>query len=507
MHPMPGSAGPDRCSRSRIAAVAASAGMIFVVATSVTGGSWSPALVAFIVWALLPYGLLVIAGPALPDAWSAAGAGAAMLAVEAGVRASVFLYPRGSTAAIALVFSPILVAVSAIPGSIGGWIVGRAWRTGNALLRIASGLAAAAALGLTLLGLARPELFPTAVLRRRAILARIGAPRVVTGAEAFEEILVSTRPAWHVAGALDEGPGEVVAVVEHRGADLLDPADFHLRGRADFAPVRGGIWKGFSTLARLDGRLVVVQTGGGFSDVEVQELDGRVLWSYRPDPTLPPTALEPADLDGDGKIEFYASDQAATVRLDGAGHEVWRRPTRMAHLVAVAARTPASPAWVVAVEYGRLTRVWDENGQPLAEVPDAAVLGVVDWPEARALVLWGTAARGIALDGKPLFDVPLGDFTVSQVLAVRLVPAGRPCLALVGATPRDVGRWRLLLVSSEREVIYDEILDRYVRLLKARRADGGETLFISGAGLRALRARPMTAVATRPPLPPSARAP
>ncbi len=476
----------------RAAALAAACGAILVVATSVLGGSWSPGLVPFILFALLPYGLLAAAGPVLPDAWCAAGAGVAMLAVEAGVRASVFVWPRGSTAAVALVFSPILVGASAFPGAIGGWALGRAWRTGSAVLRIAGGLTAAVLLGLTVLGLARPDLFPTAVWRRQSTLARIGDPRVIVGADAFETVPVSDRAAWHVAGAFDGGPGELVAVVDNRGADLLDPGDFRLLERVDFGPVRGGIWNWFSTLARLDGRLVVVQTGGGYSDVEVQELDGRVVWSYRPDPKLPPTALKAADLDGDGKIEFYASDHSATVRLDAAGHEVWRRPTSMAHLVAVARRTPRSPAWVVAGEYGRLTRVWDENGEPLAELPmtaQDAVYGVVDWPEARALVLGGTAARGIALDGKPLFEVPLGDFSLSEAQAVRPAPSAGPYLAVVGAAPRDVGRWRLLLVSPEREVVYDEILDRYVRLLKARRPDGGESLFISGKGLRALRPR------------------
>jgi hypothetical protein len=492
---MPGERGerPERLRAGSVAArVAGTVGTVLVIATNIIGGNGSLGLVAFTLWALLPYGLLAVAGPALPGSWCAAGAGAAMLAVEAGVRASVFLHPRGSTAAVALVFSPILVAVSGVPGGVGGWLVGRAWRTGHLPLRIAGVIAAATALGLTVLGLARPDLFPTAVLRRRSTLARIGEPRIVHGASAFEQVPVSDRAAWYVAGALDEWPGEAIAVVDNRGADLLDPGDFRARRHVDFGNVHGGIWNWFSTLARLDGHLVVVQTGGGYSDVEVQEVDGRVLWSYRPDPDLPPTALKPADLDGDGELEFYASDHSATVRLDGAGREVWRRPTHMAHLVGVAGRTPASRAWVVAAESGRRVLIWDETGQLLAELPLAArdaVYGVVDWPEARALVMGGAAARGIALDGTPLFEIPLGDFYLSDVLAVQLTPGAPPHLALVGSAPRDVGRWRLLLVSSERELVYDEILDRYVRLLKARRADGGETLFVGGGGLRALRPR------------------
>src|SRR5262249_30216308 len=161
------------------------------------------------------------------------------------------LWPRGSTAAVALVFSPVVVAASALPGALGGWVVGRGWGSRRISLRVAVTFAAGAALALTTLGFARPELFPTAVLRRRAMLARVGAPRVVVGADAFEEVLVSDRAAWHVAGASDGSGGDVVAVVDNRGADLLDPTDFRVREHVPFAPVRGGLWNSFSTLARL----------------------------------------------------------------------------------------------------------------------------------------------------------------------------------------------------------------------------------------------------------------
>src|SRR5262249_52396630 len=157
-------------------------------------------------------------------------------------------------------------------------------------------------------------------------------------------------------------------------------------------------------------------------------------------------------LDGDGQLEFYSSDQSATVRLDGAGHEIWRRPTRMAHLVAVAPRTPTVPGWVAAVEYARVVRVWDEHGEPLAEPPvpaDGIRVGIVDWPATRALTFGGAAVRGIALDGTSVFDIPLGDFHASQVLTARFGPAARPHLVVTAGAPRDVGRWRLLVLSPE----------------------------------------------------------
>ena len=142
----------------------------------------------------------------------------------------------------------------------------------------------------------------------------------------------------------------------------------------------------------------------------------------------------------------------------------------MAHLVGVVPRSPGFPAWVVANEYGRLSKVWDENGALLAEIPSTAndsVYGVVDWQDGRALVLGGASARGRDLDGHTLFDVPLGEFFLSQALAVRLAPGARPHLAIAAGAPRDLKRARLLLVSPEREIVYDEILEKPVRLLAA----------------------------------------
>jgi hypothetical protein len=59
---------------------------------------------------------------------------------------------------------------------------------------------------------------------------------------------------------------------------------------------------------------------------------------------------------------------------------------------------------------------------------------------------------------------------------------------LVGSTDRETNRYRLPIVDSMRQAVYDEILDRYPRVLVASQADGSDTLFINdGLGLRQLR--------------------
>lgn len=113
-------------------------------------------------------------------------------------------------------------------GAALGWLAGRAWRQ-HALGRAAVIVLAPVIAGLTLLGFARPDLFPTTVLRRRALLERIGPPRVVTGAAAFASTPVADRSQWVMAAELDGLPGEELALVDHAGARVIDPRTLETR--------------------------------------------------------------------------------------------------------------------------------------------------------------------------------------------------------------------------------------------------------------------------------------
>jgi hypothetical protein len=468
-------------------------GAAIVSLTSIVGSGFSPLAIPFALWSLLPYGVLWLVGRMLRNPWPALGAGTAALAADLGIRSAVFLWPRGSTAAIALVFSPAYIAAIIMPIGAGtGWLLGRMWEW-HLAGRIVAAIIWPTALGLLMLGLARPELFPTTVLQRRALLERIGPPRIVTGADDFTSVPVSAKSGWYVARDLDGQPGEELAIVDHTGADLLDSDTLNVQRHIPFGGQPGRLWGSFSTLVRLpDERLVVAQTGGGFSRTLVQDLNGAELWEYRPNPTLAPDALRPADLDGDGTIEFYASSTDFIVRLDANGREIWRRPTKLAALLATLPRDGESPPWIVAVEYGRKLMVWDDSGQVLVDravTADNSPLSVVDTFAGRVLIHGSTVARGYGLTGTPLFEVPLGDFTLSQAAGVRL-SSDRSYLALVGSTDRDSSRYRLAIIDANRRIVYDEIFDRYPRMITARRADGSDALFIHDSqGLRWLRPR------------------
>src|SRR4029453_11038829 len=136
---------------------------------------------------------------------------------------------------------------------------GRAWRRGGLAVRAGVIIVVVLLTLMTMIGFARPELMPGPVLRRHAVLARIGAPRVVTGATAFESIVVSSTQAWFQTGSFDAAPGAQIGVIRVSGAVLRAPPDFHGRRPLPFPPDVARRWNWTVALARLAGRLVAVR--------------------------------------------------------------------------------------------------------------------------------------------------------------------------------------------------------------------------------------------------------
>jgi hypothetical protein len=482
---------------NRINLLIAAAGSLIVATTSLAGVVREPRLlplsIAFTLWALLPYAVLFIAGRFASNTWMVGGAGIVALAAECGIRASVFLFPRGSTAAIALVFSPAFITVICLPaGAAGGFLVGRLWPRQHLFGRSVLALSVASLVALITLGFARPDLLPWQVLHRRAVLDRIGQPRVVAGGNAFELRTIWNRSSWFLTGRFSGERNDDLAIIESDHIELRDPEAGELRATAPLAHSMRLKWNWGTTLARIDRRLVVVRAGGGFQDTDVWELDGRMAWRYRPDPTLPPTAMTPADLDEDGRMEFYVSDTKGVARLDESGQEVWRRDKPMAHIIGVLPRSDRFGASVVSFRFPDAITVWDETGHNVIDLritANAPVIGAMSWHGDPVVLVGGPILRALGFDGVKRFEVPLGDFTVQEALPVT-ISAGEPAsLAIVGGAPRGIDRWRFLLLSSSREPRYESIFGAPVRLLTAKHAEGYDTLLLAGSTLQALKPR------------------
>lgn len=478
--------------RLALAGVVVVLGTVFIAAPG-AGLSELIGVLGFSLWALLPYALLAGLGRLISNPWVVGGAGLFALTLEVAIRLAVFVFPQSSTAAVILVFSPVLISVIGLSvGALLGFILGRLWQTGNLAVRVVAATVAVAGLGLVGLGIARPELFPTALLFKRRMLERVGEPRVVSGGDGYESVVVTRGASWAQAVDADGVAGDEIAIIGGGGIDILDGATFEKRERIPLGG-DGRLWGWTSRLIRLDGKLVIVQTGGGFSDTEVRATDGTLIWAYRPDPELAPDSLRPHDLDGDGVPEFYATNHRGLVRLDERGAEVWRRPATLVGILDLAPRTATDPSLILGSGYQGLMLRWDDAGQPGGEVippGDSAPLGLVDFPERRGIASAGTALHVIGMDGKPVFTRPVEEgMRVMSALSLRATASGPSLLAVVTGAAEHIERARLLILDATGAVRYDELFAKAPAIFKAKAADGAETLFISQGGLRALRPR------------------
>jgi hypothetical protein len=362
----------------------------------------------------------------------------------------------------------------------------RTGRAGRAVL--AAGLGAIALVGVV--AYLRPALLPGPVARLVSARERIGPPRVVTGAGALVKARLAQGPSWYQVGAFEGArAGDVVAAIDGGAVVLLDPATGAVRTRIPLGPEARRRWNWFSRLVPSGGELLVVQSGGGYQDVGLLDLAGQPRWSFRPDPSLPPIALLPADLDADGALELYSASLGAVYRLDAEGRVVWRQSLPgLVHSLDAAPPGGGQPGLVAAVTSARRIHLFTAAGEPRGTLPlgqgAAYRYTFVDWPGPRALV--GGVERVVVLDleGRPVLEHPLGDFRFHEAVAVRLDDDPAPHLAVVAAGPREVRRSRLLVFSPTGAVVYDEILDGAGRLLVAREAGGRrDTLLLAGDGL------------------------
>ena len=157
----------------------------------------------------------------------------------------------------------------------------------------------------------------------------------------------------------------------------------------------------------------------------------------------------------------------------------------LADLAALLPRAQGQPGWVVGVEYGVRAIVCDDAGALLGTLPlpSGVMATAADYAGERLLIVGDRTVRGLALNGALRVEIPLDDFTATQVLGIRLAPGASSSLVIVGATDRDARRWRVLIVDAGRRVVYDEIADAYPRVFVARGADGRDVLFVATASI------------------------
>ncbi len=68
----------------------------------------------------------------------------------------------------------------------------------------------------------------------------------------------------------------------------------------------------------------IMMGGGGFGAVGLFDINGKLLWNFKPDLIHNPNKMIDADLDNNGITEFYAISGSGLYRLDLEGNIVWK---------------------------------------------------------------------------------------------------------------------------------------------------------------------------------------
>lgn len=479
--------------RMNPARVACLVGVALVVVTSglMAAGSASFSALLLIAWSLLPYAAVWLLTHVSQNRWMQMGGALAVLAGEIYVRYWLFFVARSSTSGLALLTSPLALLAALPVGAALGWSIGRSWQRSGATGRRVIAVTGAVCTAVAVLAVVRPSALPRKLGALVSTRERIGQPRVVTGVSFFRKTRLSSRSAWYAVGKFDDSSQTTIASIAYDGVLFLDPITGAEKSRLAFPPEAGRKWSWFSRLVRHGSDLLIVQTGGGYSDVEVLDFAGRPRWRFRPHPSLPPVALLPDDLDGDGHLEFYAAASDSVYRLDAQGKVVWTRTlsTNISTLT-VARAENGNPALIAAVSTMSRAWTWDADGRPNSEltVPgDDYRYQLVDWPRGRALVGGGEKIRAIGVNGQRLFEHDLGDFHYSDAVALHLNPGGPPHLAVLAAAAKEVGRSRLMVFSPAGEIVYDEILPQHGSIMTAPDHAGREMLLLATNSLFAYR--------------------
>jgi hypothetical protein len=288
---------------------------------------------------------------------------------------------------------------------------------------------------------------------------------------------------------LDQGDELRVYASDQRGAAFLD-RDGRRTGFVRYGQRVGSV---VPIDVEGDGRLELLNRGGGWQPVSLLDGKGRARWTL--DGIPGPNDLHAADLDGDGRLEFVAgyNGGGGVTCLTASGRRVWSQPGGNVWTVATADLDGDGAPEILHSSHGEGVVVRNGRGRRLRS------LGVTDGPFC--LTTWPACAEGpllaysdgdqlalVDLDGatRARLPLPVGGFSVEQALAVRL-EAGAPDLVhfAVVRTIRATGRRSVLFVYDPAgALIHVEIFaSSYLALATLPNPTGdAETLLVGARG-------------------------
>jgi hypothetical protein len=235
----------------------------------------------------------------------------------------------------------------------------------------------------------------------------------------------------------------------------------------------------------------IMRGGGGFSKVGLLDALGRLLWSFDPGRSVPHKMIAAA-LDGDGAVRFYVAAHAGLYQLDHSGRVLRKFSDDPTDDIGVVQRSGDSRPLLIAIHSPRNEyrfRIFNGEGTVVKEfVPEYKRdrFEVVDWPD-RPHLLMGYRCRNVILldlEGKIAFQHKLRDFPLyhdPQGAVVRFRKAGKPYIVVSAKSRGGTRLSQLSIFSPEGGLVYQEVLDDWIKLCVNRDKNATEEVLLVGA--------------------------
>jgi len=268
-------------------------------------------------------------------------------------------------------------------------------------------------------------------------------------------------------GNFDSDPELEIAVVPQTGVYLFDATTLKSKAKLEFQKPGGDtLWFGLAPyLVSSKGGFRIAMRGGGYGDVGLLDQQGKELWKFKPDISLPPNGMV-VDESAPGDPRFFVCDRGAIYRLDAKGKIVWKVAENASYIALVKDSDDKEAGIATADSRSRTLSLWSPLGQREGQIE------LPVYPEGLEFVRSGSISGFVVKSGVQLAFVDRSGkhrFTHSyngvpvyhgpSAVLVRFTAGQPPYLAVRSTSRSSIGKSVLSLFTLDGTHLYQEYLE------------------------------------------------
>ena len=296
-------------------------------------------------------------------------------------------------------------------------------------------------------------------------------------------------------------PGPEISIIGQTGIWFLSPHDYKTIEAYHFKNAKGEtIWFGLNPElldTNNDGIYEIMQGGSGYGQVGLLDSNGNTLWSFQPDPKLPPNRMIFGDLNDDKKYEFYAAGHSGLYQLNDNGEIIWKvnndtSINQFFNDVKIFIDRKTDRHYLITVNDNGVFQIYDYRGEKIRQFSTGFQIynfEIVEW-EKKVYILAGyfnKKAVLIDLSGKVVYEFKLENFPLyhsPQGIAVKFSPTENEYIVILAHSRSSLGLTQLNIISPDCKIIYQEIINNADGFTKLKTFGNNKEVLIIGDGYK-----------------------